>query len=296
MTHLLDSHRATAAIPPSRREHRTKVVAALVALLGMCSVTWSSPAVAAPSDVTNLPPSLRQYVPGSPGWAASAWITSASCRDKGGDFSVWVAHVIADIPRFVAVFFTDVLTSARTEQDRQRYLEVVKGFDQLSTEFRNAVPTGYCVDDMKRWAGIDSGYKPFGFAWGVTRRTPYVCTDGLALQRRRDADNQWVGAERAACDGFVVACDQAPEVDQARCAAWNAFSERFTRRGRELRDAAYDRFPARGTATYHRQVDEGWVVVVTGAGVIALAGAAVLVRRRRRASPPVPVGSGDVTA
>src|SRR5262249_20778885 len=105
MIRPLDSHKATAAIPPG---HPRYVVAMLVGLLGMCSLAWPFPATAVPSDAINLPQSLQQYLPGSPAWAASPWVTSPSCRDKGGDFSVWVANVIADIPQFAAVFFTDM--------------------------------------------------------------------------------------------------------------------------------------------------------------------------------------------
>lgn len=292
----LGNHKAGIPAPARRQTVRAGLAAMLVSLLASLWLTGSPAAVAAPSDLANLPASLQMYVPGSPEWASSPWMTSPACRDKGGDFSLWTAHVVEDIPQFVSVFFADVASGAGTDQDRLRNLEVVKGFGQLSVEFRDKVPTGYCVDDVKRWAGTNTQYKPFGFAWGITHQTPYVCTDDRVPERGPDADNRWIGAERAACDGFFIACDNAPGAEQARCAAWNVFSLRFTQRGKDLRDAAINRYPARGVATYHTEIAWHWVALVAGAAATALAGLGVLIVRRRRTSAPASLGSSDAAA
>src|SRR5256885_945893 len=143
---------------------------------------------------------------------------------------------------------------------------------------------------MKRWAGADSRYKPFGFAWGIDSRTPYACTDTSSEGHRQDSDNRWIGAERIMCDGFTVACANIETADQSRCTAWNEFSRWFTRRGEELRSAALNRYPGRAVATYHRDVAWGWVILAALVGVAALAVLGVLIVRRRREATVPPVG------
>jgi hypothetical protein len=255
---------------------------------------WTAWAARAPRDLSTLPTELQKYVPGSAAWVSSPWMTSPTCQAKGGDWSVWVSNTIADIPRLLPVFYTDLFADTSVEQDRLRNLAVAAGFQQLSAEFATTVPAGYCVDEVAAWAGPNPAYVPFGFAWGLTHRTPYSCTDGRASEHATDADNRWVGAERGACEGFFVACDKARDAQRARCEEWNAFSVRFTERGRALRDAAISRYPARAVATYHTEVAWPWVALIGGAGLVALAGlGGLLVRRRRTTTAPVPAGNSD---
>lgn len=299
---MTDKHPLNCARRPSelmatyrRRAVRVSVVGVALTLLGLLG-SFSGVASGAPADVASIPSLLRKYEPGSAEWASSPWMTSASCKDEGGDFSLWVANAIADIPQLVPVFYSQIFAETGTDQDRLRNWEIYKGFQQLSAEFRDAVPGGYCVDDMKRWAGADSRYKPFGFAWGVDNRTPYTCTDTSPEGHRQDSDNRWIGAERIMCDGFTVACANVETADQSRCAAWNEFSRWFTRRGEELRGAALNRYPGRGVATYHREVAWGWVILAALVGVAALAVLGVLIIRRRREATAPPVGGAHVHA
>ncbi len=256
---------------------------------------WAAQVHRAPQDLGGLPAELQKYVPGSAAWASSPWMTSPTCQDRGGDWSVWVSNAIADIPRLLPVFYTELFADTGVEQDRLRNQAVAAEFRQLSAEFATTVPAGYCVDEVAAWARPNPAYVPFGFAWGLTHQTPYSCTDGRANEQSTDADNRWVGAERGACEGFFVACDNARDAQRARCEAWNAFSVRFTERGRALRDAAISRYPALAVATYHTEVAWPWVVLVAGAGVVALAGLGGLIVRRRRATTiaSVPAGSAD---
>lgn len=277
-----------------RRAVHAILIGVAVSLLSLPGVLAAPAARGAPNDVTNLPGSLQKYVPGSAEWAASPWMISPPCKDKGGDFSVWAENVVVDIPRFASVFLADMLSPVAAEQDRLRGLEIAKGFGHLSGEFRDQVPADFCVEDVKRWAGANAEYKPFGFAWGVTHRTPYLCVEDRTADTSSDTDNRWVGAERAACDGFFIACDNASGEEHARCEAWNAFSVRFTQRGKELREAAISRYPARGVATYHTEVAWQWVMLVGASGAVALAGLGLLIVRRRRGHAPASVGGNDV--
>lgn len=266
----------------------------VVAAAGREWTAWAAQVRRAPQDLGALPTELQKYVPGSAAWAVSPWMTSPICQGKGGDWSVWVSNAIADIPRLLPVFYTELFADTGVEQDRLRNQAVVAGFQQLSAEFATGVPAGYCVDEVAAWAGPNPAYAPFGFAWGLTHQTSYSCTDGRASEHGTDADNRWVGAERGACDGFFVACDNVRDAQRARCEEWNAFSVRFTERGRALRDAAISRYPARAVATYHTEVAWPWVVLVAGAGVVALAGLGGLILRRRRATTAAaPAGSAD---
>jgi hypothetical protein len=138
------------------------------------------------------------------------------------------------------------------EADKPRSEAILAGYRALAIELRPAVPTGYCVADLRRWAGSDPAMKPFGFPWGVTEgdghQTMYYCTDRSPDATAESERNRWLGAERAPCDGFYVDCGNAQEVEKQRCAAWNAFSDRYVRGVEQLRAKAIAEHPASGTA------------------------------------------------
>lgn len=286
----------------TRSRHLLRGLAARASLTALVSVvmagfgTAGMAASAAPHDVTTLPDPLRKYVPGSSTWASSPWMTSESCKDKGGDFSLWVASVIGDIPELLRIFYTELYAGGRSERDAARNVAVVAGYRQLSTEFRDKVPAGYCVDDLRRWAGANPQYQPFGFVWGLHHQTFYGCTDGRAQERGVDADNRWVGAERVACAGFFIACDGAASAEQARCDAWNQLSMRFVARSEALRGEAINRYPATasGTVVSKPNVFAIWVVAAAAAVAVIPAVWFALRHSRRSSRGRSAGGSADV--
>lgn len=233
--------------------------AGLVALVALLAGVLTAPAAtAAPSDVDQLPAALQKYVVGSPAWLAAPWMTEPSCRDDGGDFSVWVENVIADTPALLTFFQGSVFGDRVPPQDRSRRDAILAGYRTLANE-RGHVPAGYCVNDVKRWAGDNPEMKPFGFAWGTDHTTMFTCTDsnpGSSSDTSTDGNaepgsdgNRGVGAERLPCAGFHLRCDGASTVgDRLRCAMWNVFSARYIAKVEALRTHAINAHPATGTA------------------------------------------------
>ncbi|MFL6126385.1 hypothetical protein [Actinophytocola sp.] len=227
---------------------------ALVALLA--AVLTAPAAGGAPSDVDKLPAALAKYVVGSPAWLAAPWMTAPSCRDNGGDFSVWVENVIADTPALLTFFQSSIFGDHVPAQDRSRRDAILAGYRTLANKGHH-VPAGFCVNDIKRWAGEDPEMKPFGFAWGTDHTTMFTCTDSTASSgigaegnAESGADhNRGVGAERAPCTGFHLRCDGASTVgDRLRCAMWNVFSARYVANVEALRARAINAHPATGSA------------------------------------------------
>lgn len=144
----------------------------------------------------------------SAGWVSSPWMTSAACRDNGGDWSAYVASVTKDSADLLAFFQPDLGGSdAKAEQRKQALLA---GYREIAGQVK--VPAGYCVNDVKAWAGAsgaDPAGRPFGFVWGndQAHETQYSCGDSNQL-----------GADRAPCNAFYVSCAGATGPDKNRCA------------------------------------------------------------------------------
>jgi len=223
----------------------------LVLMAGVVGFLAAPAAGAEPvRDLSGLPSELQPYVPGSAAWASSPWMTSPACAGGGGDFSVWVSSVIRDTPSLLAFFQASVFGPDVPADTRPRSEAIIAGYRALAAELRPTVPAGYCVDDLRRWAGGDPAMRPFGFRWGVTQghQTGYYCTDRDLDATAETERNRWFGAERAPCDGFYVGCLNAPEVERDRCEAWNAFSDRYVRKVEQLRAKAINDHPAAGRA------------------------------------------------
>lgn len=229
-----------AARQGTRRGRLRRLIVVLLAL-GACMLLNTPAAGAAPKDVSDVPAHLKKYVPGSSAWDASPWMTSTACQGRGGDFSAWAASVIADSTELLKVFNAQLF--GPDAPDKTRNDAILAGYQQLATELNGTVPTGYCVDDMKRWAGEDQETRPFGFPWGTQNTSLYVCTDTAPGVKESEYRNKWVGAERVPCDGFHVSCKHAG-TDTNRCEAWNEFSKDYTDRINKLRVSAINDAPA----------------------------------------------------
>jgi len=241
---------------------RTLLLGLLVGVAGVVAapVAQTAPvAQAAPVRyLAGLPAGLQKYVPGSAAWQSSPWMTSPTCRGSGADFSVWAATVIADTPQLLAFFQASSFGPEVAAQDRPRSEAILAGYRALASGTGMAVPSGYCVDDLRRWAGADPAMRPFGFPWGVTvgdgHRSGYFCTDREPGTPAEAELNRWFGAERAMCDGFYVRCANAQEVEKSRCEAWNAFSDSYIRGVEQLRSRAIAEYPASGQAQTHTRL------------------------------------------
>ncbi|CAL9677690.1 hypothetical protein SUDANB95_08017 (plasmid) [Actinosynnema sp. ALI-1.44] len=264
------------------------LVAVLTLLLGT-PVASSAPV----KDLNNLPTELQKYVPGSTAWSSSPWMTSATCAGRGGDFSLWASNVIADTPALLAHFQASAFGAEMQPEDKARNEQILAGYRQIADVLSDAVPTGYCVDDVKRWGRPESSAKPFGVAWGVTdengARTGYYCTDRESGKTREDEDNRHFGAERAGCDGFHIACDNAQSgAEKTKCAAWNAFSAQYVQRVATMRGEAIQAHPAVARTATQTRVEWGGVTAGGGAVLasVVLAGVLLVVLRRRWAHGP----------
>ncbi|WP_189061567.1 hypothetical protein [Longimycelium tulufanense] len=213
----------------------------LLLVIGVVGVANPAAAMAEPKDLSQLPDNLRKYVVDSAGWVSSPWMTSHACRDRGGDWSVYVQNVIQDSPDLLAFFQPDL--GGPSPQDKPRRDALLAGYRDLAT--RVAPPPGYCVDDMKQWAGSDPNGKPFGFPWGndSNHDTDYTCGDSNQL-----------GADLAPCKGFYVSCAGAQADAKMRCESWNQFSDSYVTQVSSMREKVLRDHPAGGTADTHTRV------------------------------------------
>jgi hypothetical protein len=231
------------------------VLAAGLLLLLLLMVGSATSAAAAPADVDALPANLQKYVPNSPQWTSSPWMTAADCHDKGGSFSRWAIGVLQDTPDLLRVFHEKDRTSS-VRQDRDRDQALRGGYATITTEMVRDVPAGVCVADVKRWGGHQQSMKPFGFAWGVDPPwTPGACVDfNPRTEKAADFRNKWVGAERAPCDGFTISCTMATGAGKTACARWNAFSAAYLKKVDHLRRDAFNTYPPTGNADTDTEV------------------------------------------
>lgn len=211
------------------------VLSLVLGFLALCQF----PANAAPVDVNTVPSNLRQYIVGTPEWNASPWMTSRTCQDQGGDWSVYTEHVLNDTPALLQFFQPD-FGGDDGDTAKARGQEILASYRDIAAQIR--VPAGYCVNQVKQWAGSDPTYKPFGFDWGNAaagsgHSTDYVC-------------NNNVGADKAPCGGFYIGCGGAMTHQANRlCQAWNAFSDDYVKRVKDARSKAINDHPASGQAS-----------------------------------------------
>jgi hypothetical protein len=222
----------TPAVVVRRRPGWWRAITALAIAIGLLVVP-ARLAAAQPVDPATVPESLRQYVPGSAEWLNSPWMTSPGCRDHGGDWSVYVTSIIADLPELLGFFQpqfagTDAEAAARKEA-------LLKGFRELPGTI--TVPAGYCVDAVKTWATPNGQFQPFGFEWGNAQFSEH----GVGL---RPGCGQVRPDDLAPCRGFYLSCDgAATQQDEQACQAWNAFSDDYVKRVHALTTQAYTAHP-----------------------------------------------------
>ncbi|MGH3623218.1 MAG: hypothetical protein ACRDQ5_15710, partial [Sciscionella sp.] len=235
---------ARPATPPrgARGGARRAVWAATLLVLVFSLLALAAlPAAADPpvgTDPATVPANLQQYMPDSPQWTTSPWMTSPACRDHGGDWSSYVEHVIADTSALLRYFQPDLGGS-----NAQRTQALLAGYASIPGQVH--VPGGYCVDEVASWATPDSSVKPFGFRWGndEEHQTRYACTDGAA------------GAARAPCDGFYISCGNAASAAaHNRCEAWNTFSDSYVTAVTTMRRKVLDQYPGEATAPIHTHI------------------------------------------
>ncbi|UVS80580.1 hypothetical protein [Actinokineospora sp. UTMC 2448] len=199
------------------------------------------PAAAQPAagDPATVPPHLRHYVVDSAEWHQSPWMTAPGCQ--GGDFSVYATYLIKDLPELLEHFQpgfagTDANASARKVLLLRKFRELARNV---------AVPPGYCVDQLRKWAKPNPGFKPFGFEWGnltwwddpTHGVRPYGCM--VATTSPADA--------LGPCRGFYITCvGIVTQQDLVGCEAWNAFSDEFVRQMNQAIHDAYAQHPIDG--------------------------------------------------
>jgi hypothetical protein len=203
---------------------------AVAVVLGFV-VLHAPSAVADPVDPATVPASLRQYVPDSAEWASSPWMTASSCRNDGGDWSIYASYLIKDMPELLAFFQPDFAGGDSNASKRKDLL--VKGYRDVAATVN--VPGGYCVGMVKKWAKPNPGFQPFGFEWGNVDNWG---EHGVVPYSRCSTDNP---DSLAPCRGFYLACDGATsQQEDQSCQAWNAFSDDYVKRMNAAIQKAYD--------------------------------------------------------
>jgi hypothetical protein len=218
-----------------RTVDKRRLVAYVVLALGF--LLGGAPLAAAqPEDWRPVPPELSYYVVDSVEWQQSPWMTSQACADKGGDFSVYTKHMIRDLPALLAHWQPDFAGRDAGEPPRRELL--LQGFRAIATDI--TIPDRYCVDAVRSWTKPNTGFRPFGFEWGVPddpdRKIPgYGCADGTKPAQDR------IGA----CRGFYLSCAGATlKPDKQRCQRWNTFADEYSSRMTAVIKDAYQKHPA----------------------------------------------------
>lgn len=233
--------RTPSATPPEhsnrfRRGPLWRHLAVLLLGIGFLALSQSV-ADAAPVDVNTVPDNLRQYVTGTPEWDGSPWMTAPGCRGQDGDWSDYTQNVLKDTPALLQ-FFQPNFGGPDGDTAKARGAEILQGYRDIAAQI--TVPAGYCVNQVKQWAGNDPTFKPFGFDWGNATNTPhhtdYECANN-------------VGADNAPCGGFYISCAGAvtPQA-HGSCDTWNTFSDDYVRRVNATRSKAIDDHPTTGQA------------------------------------------------
>ncbi|HEY1001760.1 MAG TPA: hypothetical protein VGD83_19185, partial [Streptosporangiaceae bacterium] len=95
------------------------------------------------------------YFAGTPEWNTSPWMTSPSCGVSGGDWSIYTQNVIQDTPALLQFFQPD-FGGGDGKIGKARGQEILDGYRAIAAQIR--VPTGYCVNQVRQWAGVDAAY------------------------------------------------------------------------------------------------------------------------------------------
>jgi hypothetical protein len=212
----------------------------VVLLLGFL-VLHTPPAEAQPVDPASVPAHLRQYVPDSAEWQTSPWMTATSCRDHGGDWSIYASYLIKDMPELLAFFQKDFAGTDANASKRQDLL--LRGYRDVAANI--SVPSGYCVDMVKKWARPNPQFQPFGFEWGNIDNAGY--SDGPDQHGiypvAKCSNVEATKDSPVSCRGFYLACDGAiTQQEDQSCQAWNAFSDDYVKRMNTVVRKAYDQF------------------------------------------------------
>ena len=187
-----------------------------------------------PVDPATVPQSLRQYVPNSAEWLASPWMTSSSCSDHGGDWSIYVTSLIKDLPDLLAFFQPEFAGTNDAEAGPRKEFLLQKFRDMPANV---AVPAGYCVEAVKKWATPDSQFQPFGFEWGNAT----ISEHGVGL---RPGCGQVRPDSLAPCRGFYISCDGATsQQEEQACQVWNIFSDEYVKQIHSITTQAYTQHP-----------------------------------------------------
>ncbi len=224
---------------PDRASHRgllRRVSATLVVLFGLLLVQGPS-AAADPVDPATVPAHLRQYVPDSAEWQTSPWMRSEACREHGGDWSTYTAYLIKDFPDLLEFFQPDFAGTDDNAGPRKDLL--VRGYRDLAVNL--TVPSGYCIDQMKRWAKPNPTFQPFGFEWG---NVDTGSDHGVRPWSRCSRTDQGGAPDAVApCRGFYISCDGAiTQQDDQSCQAWNAFSDDYVQRMNTVLHKAFTQY------------------------------------------------------
>lgn len=263
---------------------RSTVLMVLIAFLGCVLVAPTAVATPHAPSGDQVPTSLQKYIVGTQAWRESPWMTSPDCRHRGGNFSLWVTNVIADMPIILQEFNSELFDGRpRSSEEQRRNKAILDGYRTLSADMQERVPRKFCVNDAKQWARVNANIKPFGFEWGTERGTSYSCVDakGADATNHQSSSAGSIGPERAPCDGFHIRCDGASWLfDQLRCAVWNTFSDRFVAGVEALRARAINADPARGVALVAEKTPT-WAKVAGITAVLALVVSATWLIRRK---------------
>ncbi len=213
----------------------------LLAMFGF--VVLQSPAVVAqPVDPATVPANLRQYVPDSAEWASAPWMTADSCRDRGGDWSIYASYLIKDMPELLAFFQPDFAGTDANANARKDLL--VRGYRDVAANI--SVPSGYCVDMVKKWAKPNPDFQPFGFEWGNVEydwgKGSSPDQHGVFYHAICSQIDKTKGSV-VSCRGFYLSCDGAiTQQEDQSCQAWNAFSDDYVKRMNTVIEKAYSQY------------------------------------------------------
>ncbi|MDE1672650.1 hypothetical protein [Nocardia gipuzkoensis] len=238
-------------------------VAASVALAAALLVGGPATAAAAPATgnpgvssqtagslPAGFPADLKQFVGGTDEFRAGPWF-SGECKDRGGDMGLYINAAMAAEDRLMywsadPEAKTAILTGASgrapqagaavggDEQAMRHYVEagLEPPRELLPRVFPAGDPayslrTGYCADDLKRWATPE--WNAWGFRWASAPDKQSMTDITKMTGFDRVPAQAWNGACGGSVPGtycshaFFVNCDQAnssPD-DLRRCVAWN---------------------------------------------------------------------------
>ncbi|WP_336159931.1 hypothetical protein [Amycolatopsis sp. VC5-11] len=262
---------------------------AVTLLLAAAAVSGLAPGVpdqpGNAAAATEMPSSLRKYLPGTAEWARASWTAEGACAARGGDVSRWVSSLVSDTTVLSRRFMPGIFGPEQPEPGRARRDSILAGYARLGSVAASAVPPGYCAADLAGWSGTaGDAQQPFGIRWrrGADdggARSRFSC----APENPADAGAELlIGADLAMCEGFFVRCPNLAGGDAQRCALWNDFSAAYVREMDRLRTAAIAAHPAQVQYAARETALTGAGVAFLAATALLAVAALVLVVRTRR--------------